>query len=133
MPIKVYVEWLNGDKAERLYEQRRAKAIAKERELVPDRPESEIVSPRDQDSWWDWVEMDECMETRAFPSLPLAKGWARQNYRLDYFEKPRINQNEWGDDQSEWEAETTLTLEYEGNGEWLNIHTGQTEKDKAKK
>lgn len=128
MPTKIYVEWLNGNKAEALFDKRRAREIAKAREIDPDRPESDIVSPRDQDSWWDWVEMDECMETRAFPSLALAKGWAKRNHKLDYFEKPRITQNEWADNQAEREAETTLTLEYEGNGEWLNINTGQTER-----
>lgn len=127
MPTKIYVEWLNAKKAETLFEQRRAHEIAKARELEPNRPEEDIVSHRDQDSVWNWVDERECFESRTFPSLALAKEWVKINFKLDYFEKPRIGQNEWTDGQSEREAEMTLCLEYEGNGEWLNILTGETE------
>jgi|GEM_PF-4945462 len=55
MPFAVYVEWINGSKAERLFKQRRTAAISMAREIDPDCPESEIVTPEAEDSWWDWV------------------------------------------------------------------------------
>lgn len=92
----------------------------------PNRPESDIVSPEAEDSWWDWVETDECIEKRRFPSVALAKAWASRNSRLDYTGMPRIYKNEWRDwDQSEDEAETTVELEYQGEGHWLDLKTGQ--------
>jgi hypothetical protein len=124
MPFAVYVEWINGSKAERLFKQRRAAAIRKAHEIDPDRPVSEIVSPEAEDSWWDWVEMDECNESRAFPSVAMAKGWAkRYGAGLDLFGKPRVYKNEWAEGERPWNSETTIQLEYQGEGQWMDLAT----------
>lgn len=123
MGQSIFVEWVNGSLAEKLFKQRRAAAIKRERELSPDKPESEIVAPEDQDSWWDWVEMHECYEHRGFPSVPMAKSWARRYYKLDLFEMPRIYKNEWPGDEN-WNSETTVELEYQGDGVWMDLATG---------
>lgn len=125
LPFEVYVEWVNGGTAERLYKQRRAAAIKKAQEIDPNRPTSEIVNSEDQDSWWDWVEMDECHEHRSFPSVAMAKGWAQRNHKLDLFEMPRVYRNEWPEGERSWNSETTVQLEYQGDGEWLDLDTGQ--------
>lgn len=128
MPTKFFVEWLDGTKADALYAKRRAAAVAKERLLFPDRSEEDIVGSKNQDGWWDWVDMDECLDRQSFPSLDAAKKWAIKNYKKDYFEQPRIHQNTWKPDESEREAKTVLTLEFQGGTEWLNTNTGETEK-----
>ncbi len=123
MPSEIVVEWVNGGKGEMLFRQRRAAAIRQAREIQPDRPEHDIVSPEDQDSWWDWVEMDECMESRAFPNVAMAMAWAKQNHRIDHFGTPRVFRNEWREGE-DWNSETTLSIEYQGDGQWLDTDTG---------
>lgn len=90
---EIWVEWLNENRARSLFLQRRAKAMAK----------GERVSPEETDSICDWVEDSECLESRKFPTLGLAKGWARRNVGLDMFENPRIHVNEF-DDRDPWDT-----------------------------
>lgn len=133
MPSEVIVEWINGSLGERLFKQRRDAAIRKAREAEPDRPEDDIVAPEDQDSWWDWVEMEECCESRAFPNVPMAMGWAQQNHRLDYFGTPRVFKNEWPTGEKSWNSETTLKLEYQGDGQWIDTDTGSPYQPRSRK
>lgn len=123
MGQSIYVEWVNGDRAQKLFKQRRSAALKKERDIHPDKPESEILTPESEDSWWDWVEMDECHEHRGFPSVAMAKAWARRYYKLDLFEMPRVYKNEWPGDE-DYLAETTVELEYQGDGVWMDLSTG---------
>jgi hypothetical protein len=132
LPSEIYVEWINGDKAERLFRQRRAAAIRKARETDPERSEDDIVSPLEQDSCWEWVEFEECTETRKFPSVAMAMGWGHRNHQLDAFDAPRIYRNEWNEGQHDWEATTTISLQYEGFGVWLDTEKGAPYEPPAK-
>jgi hypothetical protein len=108
-----------------LFRQRRAAAIRKARDIDPDRPEHDIVGPEDQDSWWDWVEIEECVENRGFPNVGMAMGWAKKNHGLDLFGTPRVHRNEWPEGE-DWKSETTLKIEYQGDGEWIDTDTGMS-------
>lgn len=119
MGSRIYVEWVSGAIAEKLYRKRRARALEKS-------ASEGSLTPAGEDSWWDWVETDECLESRRFPSVGLAKGWASANASIDFFGLPKVCRAEWpGDDQDA--AEVTLELELQGDGGWLNVRTGEVE------
>lgn len=120
MKSSVRVEWVDEDKARRLYVGRRNAAVRKAREIDPTRSATDVVGV--DDNLWDWVEMDEAVETRNFPSLGMAKGWAEKNFTRDVFETPRVYRNEWPDEGSELEAETVVQLEYQA-GSWVDLAT----------
>ena len=125
MGSRIYVEWINGIKAVGLYKSRRENEISLARELEPERAETDIALPIDDDSCWNWVSMEECRETKTFTTLADAKEWAEINYGFDYFSRPLVKQDEWGDHASERDAETVVKLEYEGGGEWFDWHAQQ--------
>lgn len=122
MAYAVYVEWVDEEKARRLYRGRRNEAVRKAREIDPTRRASDVVSP--DDSVWDWVQTDEAVETRKFPSVALAKWWAEKHHDRDIFGTPRVFQNEWPDDGCERESETVVQLEYQ-DGRWLDLVSGE--------
>lgn len=122
MAYAVYVEWVDEEKARRLYTGRRNEAVRKAREIDPTRRASDVVSP--EDSVWDWVETDEAVETRKFPSVAMAKGWAEKHHARDVFGTPRVYQNEWPDAGFERDAETVVQLEYQ-DGRWLDLASGE--------
>lgn len=122
MPYSVHVEWVDEDKARRLHASRRSAALRKARETDPSRAVEDVVST--DDSVWDWVESDEALERRRFPSVPLAKAWAGRNFHRDVFGNPRVFRNEWPEDGSELDARTVLQIEYQ-SGQWLDLLSGE--------
>lgn len=118
MGQSVYVEWVNGATAERLYLKRREKAA---RDFIAMHPQTQSpYATDDSDSWWDWVDIDECYENRAFPSVAMAKAWVEKNYKRDLYESPRIYKNEWPDGE-DWNVETTVKLEFDGVSDFVDL------------
>ena len=119
MKSHVHLEWVDQQIALQLF---RKRLKAAEEKKGP-----EAVEGQTEDQLWDWVEMEEAVQRRGFPSIETAKGWARQFPGVDMYERPRIIVTEDSlDDPAE--PVVILQLEYEGNGSWFNLDTGQVEK-----
>ncbi len=104
-------EWINGKETERLARKRIAAANAKATQVGGD-----VIDP-EKESFLDWVEPEaECYESRRFPSLAMAKGWAKRNAALDLWQQPRVYVTECTGPYS-WDVETVETWSLE-SGEW---------------
>jgi len=120
MKRQIHLEWISENVALRLFRKRLKNAEVKRG--------PEAVAGQTEDNLWDWVEMEEAVETRRFPNLGMAKAHSLKNPELDMFEQPRIVVQEGSDDdEDEWQ--TILELQYEGNGLWRNVQTGETHDD----
>lgn len=75
MKSKIYVEWVNGTKADHLYKTRRSEELASARQLDPNAEEGDILLPLEDDSKWNWVAMEECIETHITQTIEEAKEW----------------------------------------------------------
>jgi hypothetical protein len=118
MKRQVHLEWVSENIALNLFRKRLKKA---EEKRGP-----EAISGQTEDNLWDWVEMEEALESRRFPNIGMAKAHSLKHPKLDMFEQPRIVVQEESEDDRD-ELQTVLELQYEGDGVWRNVQTGVVE------
>lgn len=116
MPRQIHLEWISENFALRLFRERLKKAA--------DKKGADAIAGQTEDNLWDWVEMEEALESRRFPNVGMAKAHSQKNPTLDMYGQPRITVQETADnDEDDWQ--TVLELQYEDNGVWRNIQTGE--------